>query len=68
MLKVMDTIVGEESYHKSYMDAFEEAERRVMIHGQEFPYKHGGYHFAINCEMIENKNTRTIIVRQREDN
>lgn len=60
MWKVIDRIVGEEVIFIEYADAVEEAERRVMIHGQEFSYKHRGYHSAIDCKIIEKKNEKTL--------
>ena len=66
MWKVIDEIVGETVEAKDYMSAYEDAERRVTIHGLEFPYKHRGYHHAIQCEMVEDKANRTITIRERD--
>lgn len=66
MWKVRDCIVGEEITFKSYIEAFEEAERRVMMHGQDFPYRHRGHHYAIECDMVEDKNTKTITISSKQ--
>ena len=65
--QVMDSIAGETITFESYMEAFEEAERRIAMHEQEFPYKHKGYHFATPCKTIENKSTKTISIIKRKD-
>ena len=66
MWEVIDYIVGETTSHKNYMDALEEAERRIAMHGREFPYRHRGYHYAISCEMIENKQNKTITITRKD--
>ena len=67
MWQVRDEIVGEVvSGFKTYMDAYEEAERRVVMHGQEFPYRHRGYHYAVECTMIENKANKTITISRKD--
>jgi len=64
--EVIDNIVGETTSHTNYMNALEEAERRVSMHESEFPYRHRGYHYAIPCEMIENKDTKTITIVRKD--
>ena len=66
MWQVVDYIVGENVTCRSYMDAFEEAERRITMHEQDFPYRHRGYHYATPCKMIEDKSTKTIIIQRKD--
>lgn len=66
MWNVVDYIVGEQVSFKNYMDALEEAERRITMHEKEFPYRHRGYHYATPCKMIENKSTKTITIQRKD--
>ena len=67
MWKVVDNIVGEVISCKNYDTAYEEAERRVVIHEQEFPYRHRGMHYAIPCAIIEDKPNQTITINAKRD-
>ena len=60
---VVDSIAGEVATLPSYNDALLEAERRVAIHGQEFPYRYKGTHYPVACIIAEDRESCTLTIK-----
>lgn len=66
MWEVIDSVVGERVSCHTYYDALDEAERRVSIHGAEYPLGHRGYHYPVKCTIIEDRKAMTLTVSGKE--